>query len=226
MEDAQKTDNEKTEEAEKDFLMKEAEETDKEAKVGEAEKTEKDEQKAGDEKETGKEEQTENKDVTAEVTEAIAEGEKGAEIDKQEAKEHAVEVTEVIEGEQLQIQAEKQEGSVEQQRSDAEEGNKGGAESIETKNIEDEKQLDPSEDNGTPKVEDQPKLETEKQDGVQELVKPDAAANAEAKLDVGNGAKDNGSAPGPIEQPKGKDSVEGETNKKAVEVTENGAQAV
>ncbi|KAJ8431844.1 hypothetical protein Cgig2_023488 [Carnegiea gigantea] len=219
MEDAQKTDDEKTVEgAERDVQMKEAEETEGEEKVGEAEKMEKDEHKAGNEKETGNEERTEKSDVTAEVKEAIAEGEKGAEIDKQEAKGHAAEVSEVKEVEQPEVQAEKQEGSEEQAQSDAESGKNGAADSIETKTIEDEKRLDPSQDNGTPTAEDQPKPETEKQDGVQEPAKPNIAASADAKLDVGNGASDNGSTPAPVDEPKGKDSMEGEINKRAVEL--------
>lgn len=225
MEDAPKTtENEGTvEAAEKDVPMEEAEKTD------EKQKTEGEPEPEVEKEEVAKEDQTEKKDAADETKEAVpvdakpkedlemptVEGEKGAETEKQEAK--AAENKGADQGVQSNTEKQPVEDKV------REEGQPQVQ--AETKNIEDENGLDSSQGNETSKTEDHPKPEIEKQDSVQEPVNPDSAANIEAKLSMDNGAKDNGKTAKPIEEPKGKESMEGEISKKAVEVTENGTQA-
>ncbi|XP_021760779.1 methyl-CpG-binding domain-containing protein 11-like [Chenopodium quinoa] len=120
--------------------------------------------------------------------------------------------------------AEKQEGLLEQVKEDAEEGKKDAAADPDARNIEYKIEADPSQvttvventvGGDNTKAAEQP--HSEKQDSMPEQVKPEA--------DVNIAAKDNGTAaPEPIE-PKGKDSVEGDINKKVLEVIENGSQA-
>ncbi|XP_021741751.1 methyl-CpG-binding domain-containing protein 11-like [Chenopodium quinoa] len=120
--------------------------------------------------------------------------------------------------------AEKQEGLLEQVKEDAEEGKKDASTDPDARNVEDKIGADPSqvttleknavgEDNS--KAAEQP--HPEKQDSLPEQVKPEA--------DVNIAAKDNGTATPEPTEPKGKDSVEGDINKKVLEVIENGSQA-
>uniref|UniRef100_A0A803LH90 MBD domain-containing protein n=1 Tax=Chenopodium quinoa TaxID=63459 RepID=A0A803LH90_CHEQI len=223
MDDAEKIEKKETDEgANKDVEMQEIGKTETETEKLNTNKSEGDKTSIEDAEKQGPLEPAGKQDSLQEQVkeDAVIQDPKESEGDKA-----AIEDADLEAGKQgPQEPAEKQEGLLEQVKEDAEEGKKDAAADPDARNIEYKIEADPSQvttvventvGGDNTKAAEQP--HSEKQDSMPEQVKPEA--------DVNIAAKDNGTAaPEPIE-PKGKDSVEGDINKKVLEVIENGSQA-